>query len=438
MWNAWQTACDNAATAAAALREKATATAETLAVRGAPMMENLLERAIPVAQQARQQAANVGETLARAAGPKASSQVRGLFVGAFVKERALMRRRETGQQAAANHWTDVMLIVDGGLLNVYNGWEATEGDVPDTTINLAELATVVPEPNQDGEPHCFRVTTQQSPEAPAQHTVFQANTDEECGAWVGLLQGVANALTLRSKAGQALQATSTAVKSHLPASVAATTAPTTLSAQARGFFTAAKHEGLLQVPGRLLGQPAQPPLKGGAALDDADMLAELEADSGTPANPTGEAATEAPDARERFLDAWAVLAEGQLKLYKDEEEFKLMGTAETVVDMANVSSVVEHGELFFELTGNPPESTASNPNAGQYGADLTPTASYMFKALVPEDRATWVGLLRGVEQSLLAKHRLLDGKAAVEEKLSEAATALFTKYQAYTQSTPSS
>lgn len=38
--------------------------------------------------------------------------------------------------------------------------------------------------------------------------------------------------------------------------------------EARGFFTAAKHEGLLRVPGRLIGQPAQPPAKGAAALDD--------------------------------------------------------------------------------------------------------------------------------------------------------------------------
>lgn len=56
----------------------------------------------------------------------------------------------------------------------------------------------------------------------------------------------------------------------------------------------------------------------------------------------------------------------------------------------------------------------------------------MFQALLLEDQAMWVGLLRGVEQSLLAKHRLAQGRMAVEGKLNEAATALWAKYEAYT------
>jgi hypothetical protein len=416
-----QSARENAAVAASELVSRTAAARQAIVTHGAPIAGMVVERGAPLASQAREQALRVGGTVVRAAGPTTSAKVRGWLASTAVSERGLMRGRGALIGVPSEGWADVTLMMDGGVLKVFRGWEALESDPPAATLNLALLVSVTasvtaaPEGAATADPHCFTVAVRRAGDAAAERAVFQANNDEECRRWVGLLQGVADALSLRSRAGQALSSPSSVVR--LPASVASSTAPTTLTAQARGFFTSATHEGVLQVPKRLVGRsqsadtaPTDSPLD----PEDAEFLGEAEA-----------VAIERADA---FVDAWAQLAHGQLKLYQNEEDCDARKTPHTVIDLLGVSAVLERGPRTFELV----LPTSGGPEAASGSEAAASPGPYIFKALVPEDRATWVGLLRGVEQSLGAKARLEGGRQAVAAKAGEAATLLWGMYESYT------
>mmetsp|Transcript_16754 Transcript_16754/g.27238 ORF Transcript_16754/g.27238 Transcript_16754/m.27238 type:complete len:125 (-) Transcript_16754:216-590(-) len=116
-----------------------------------------------------------------------------------------------------------------------------------------------------------------------------------------------------------------------------------------------------------------------------------------------------------------------------------MGTAETVIHLADVSAVLEHGPCTFELVlksgagrrpsgqADPQPFTLGSEDAAPGGLSGAPT-EYVFEALTPESRAKWVGKLRGLEQFLQAKEKLLENAAWLGQTGAQAVTMFRSKY----------
>uniref|UniRef100_A0A6U8NV42 PH domain-containing protein n=1 Tax=Eutreptiella gymnastica TaxID=73025 RepID=A0A6U8NV42_9EUGL len=391
--------------------------------KSSPFVSSMAEKATPLARQAKNGASKVGTTVAAAAGPKMSSQVRGMLAGKNVKERGLLRQRVMCSIGADGPWRDVTAILTDGHFKIYNGMQGSDGSAPEMVISMSDVLMVNKYTGNDGEDHCFAINLQRDDflddAAPVQ-SIFQASTAEECRKWIGLLQGVSSFYGVKSKAGQALSVTSTVTKNTM-GSVVGSTTTAGIAAQARGFFTSCKHQGTLRVSRTLVGasslttvRPRPPPKD----LDDFDLDPE----------PREDEATEPEDKEvENLCDAWAVLAEGQLKIYKDSDDFDMMSTAEAVINLDEVTAVVDTGDKTFELVMK--SWDASDGDSFSLGDESeafveSPKKKYTFSTWLAEDKAEWVGVLRGVQRSLQTKSMAMGSATWLGDKFNQATSTV--------------